>query len=237
MSRKQLLLDLLQKGHFEERLFCDGLSQSEKDRQGTADDWSPKDIIAHISYWKRKRSEDFRLIKEGGTVATIDDFDHENDAVFEKFREQSWLAIIAYSEEATAALLKEIDKSSDAELELTLQGNQPVWRTAFTNAYSHPLMHIAEYYQQHGDTQRAAEVTGMLGTPTLALDDTADWQGLVLYNSACSYALLGQKEEAIKQLAEALAIRPNLTEWSTQDSDLDSLRAEPTFQALYQEQS
>ena len=74
----------------------------------------------------------------------------------------------------------------------------------------------------------------MLGQPTLALDDSPEWIGLVFYNTACSYSLLGNKKEAIEELRKALAARPNLVDWSKQDPDLEPLHNEPDYQALYE---
>ncbi len=54
----------------------------------------------------------------------------------------------------------------------------------------------------------------------------------VLYNVACVYALLGQTEEAIDCLDEAVTFGFLQKEWIDNDSDLDSLRSHPRFQAL-----
>ena len=74
---------------------------------------------------------------------------------------------------------------------------------------------------------------GMLGKPLAALDDGPTWIGTAHYNVACSYSLLGNREEAIKELGEALALRPDLIEWSKQDPDLETIRGEAGYKALY----
>jgi tetratricopeptide (TPR) repeat protein len=58
---------------------------------------------------------------------------------------------------------------------------------------------------------------------------------MVLYNVACSYALLGLTEEAIVCLEKVMAQSSSGSlhkVWAEQDSDLDSLRSHPRFQAL-----
>jgi TolB-like protein/Flp pilus assembly protein TadD len=58
---------------------------------------------------------------------------------------------------------------------------------------------------------------------------------MVLYNVACSYALLGLNEEAISCLEKVMAQSSSGSlhkVWAEQDSDLDSLRNDPRFQAL-----
>jgi hypothetical protein len=111
---------------------------------------------------------------------------------------------------------------------------RPLWRVIIGNGYNHPLIHIAQYYQNVGDMTRAAEITSMLGEPLLVLDDSPGWLGTVHYNAACAHALRGAKEEALEELAKALRLNEQLVEWSKEDPDLDSLRSEPAYQALYE---
>ncbi len=54
----------------------------------------------------------------------------------------------------------------------------------------------------------------------------------ILYNVACSYALLGKTDQAIDCLEKALGRNDWLKAWAEHDSDLDSLRSVPRFQAL-----
>jgi hypothetical protein len=73
--------------------------------------------------------------------------------------------------------------------------------------------------------EMTAELTG--------LDDGPEWQGTIRYNNACSFSLLGDKETAIQELRQALKLNPGLIEWSKQDSDLDPIRGEAAYQALF----
>ena len=172
MARKELLVDLLKQGHFEEKSFYDGLTEAERNQPGKVDDWSPKDVLAHCSYWKQARVADIQRVIEGGAATRIDDFDHENARIFELFSDQSWQEILAYAEEATGALVGQVQKMSEVELELEWLDERPIWQAVVGYGYSHPLSHISEHYQQKGDLQQAAELTGMLGKPLAALDDS-----------------------------------------------------------------
>jgi serine/threonine protein kinase/Flp pilus assembly protein TadD len=58
---------------------------------------------------------------------------------------------------------------------------------------------------------------------------------MVLYNVACSYALQGLSDDAIACLQKCMAQSSSGSlhkVWAEQDSDLDSLRSDPRFQAL-----
>ncbi len=54
----------------------------------------------------------------------------------------------------------------------------------------------------------------------------------ILYNVACAYANLGQPEEAMDCLEKAIKYGFGHKEWVENDSDLNSLRSHPRFQAL-----
>jgi serine/threonine protein kinase/Flp pilus assembly protein TadD len=58
---------------------------------------------------------------------------------------------------------------------------------------------------------------------------------MIHYNVACSYALLGRNEDAITCLEKVMAQSSSGSlhkVWAEQDTDLDSLRSDPRFQAL-----
>jgi tetratricopeptide (TPR) repeat protein len=57
---------------------------------------------------------------------------------------------------------------------------------------------------------------------------------LLLYNVACTYAVLGRTEEALKTLAQSVSNGWGDRSWLEHDSDLDSIRGEPRYQALVQ---
>ena len=54
-----------------------------------------------------------------------------------------------------------------------------------------------------------------------------------IYNLACTFALLDERDRAIDLLERyALVMRPQFVAWIKNDTDLDSLRDEPRYQAL-----
>jgi tetratricopeptide (TPR) repeat protein len=55
---------------------------------------------------------------------------------------------------------------------------------------------------------------------------------LAYYNLACYNALMGQTEEALNLLKTALENDESLRKWAREDSDLDSLRKESSFEFL-----
>jgi adenylate cyclase len=54
----------------------------------------------------------------------------------------------------------------------------------------------------------------------------------VLYNVACVFSLTGKTDRAIKCLDDAVTFGWRHKQWIERDSDLDSLRGDPRFQAI-----
>jgi tetratricopeptide (TPR) repeat protein len=98
------------------------------------------------------------------------------------------------------------------------------------NGFEHPVVHYADHYQRRGDLAKA---TQLCEASVNAVADLPEWYGSARYNLACFYALSGQPAKAIHELREALQLRPDLLEWSKQDTDLASLHDDPAYQALY----
>ena len=78
---------------------------------------------------------------------------------------------------------------------------------------------------QLGERARSLEWAGR----ALAIDPE---EPSILYNVACAYARLGQPEEAMDYLEKAIKYGFGHKEWIENDSDLNSLRSHPRFQAL-----
>ena len=101
---------------------------------------------------------------------------------------------------------------------------------------------VEKHLEMHPDDARALYMgAGALieaGQPDRALEWTRRARDIdpddpgVLYNVACCYAELGRTEEAIECLEKATSMGEWLKGWAEHDSDLDSIRSNPRFQAL-----
>ena len=86
---------------------------------------------------------------------------------------------------------------------------------------------LADFWPHHeaGDYEAAAAACR-------AVLDDYEGNGLALYNLACCEALLGRSNEALEHLRDALDAAPGLRENAGTDTDFDSLRDDPRFEAL-----
>jgi len=233
MKRKQALLNLIEYIYQQEKAFIDSLTDAQLNAVGTEENWSAKDLIAHIEVWKSRLAK--RLVS--GSTPQIDDFNAENATIFETYQNQSWYAVQGLFHKANDDLKDAVSALPDEALEATKgygwSKGIPVWQRIAGTSCIHPLLHLGEHYHKRGDWARAVELYESSRPWFERLDDSNDWLGLIAYNLACQYALAGHSAQAISQLTQALELRPGLVEWSQEDPDLASLRDDPTYLALY----
>jgi tetratricopeptide (TPR) repeat protein len=111
------------------------------------------------------------------------------------------------------------------------------------DAYRRSLIAAEKHLELHPDDARAlymgANALCQLGEKSRSLDwarralaiDPEDCG--ILYNVACVYSLLGQVDKGIECLAKAMTHAYWYKRWAEHDSDLDNLRSDPRFQALF----
>jgi tetratricopeptide (TPR) repeat protein len=233
---KEELTKLLQLGYQIEKEFMAALSEEERNAEGTLENWTAKDNVVHNSYWRKRHAEDVLDVLAGKSPIEEDE-DEINERVYSQNRDQSWDEVNVLLDtslgrmEAALAALSEVDLQSN-EFYPWDQG-RPLWRELVVNIYTHPIIHLSEWHIKKGNATHVAKMYREMTRQLTALDDSPDWQGTIRYNNACSFSLLGDKETAISELREALKLNPGLTEWSQQDPDFESIRAEAGYKALY----
>ena len=238
MGLKAKVLALLDQAYEKEQAYVAGMRDAERSATGTPDHWSAKDVIAHSAVWKRRSVQ--RLAATPGdeeTPAPPVDFEQVNTEIFEKYRDTSWAAIHKLADRAHDELAEQAQALSEDDLVdeqrfPQLEGRTPM-REIVGHGYIHPLAHLSELHIERGAKERATEIQESMAASLAALDVSPIWIGTIAYNLACHYALCGETEKAIGKLAEALQLNPDLIEWSKGDSDLASLRDDPSYKSLY----
>lgn len=97
-------------------------------------------------------------------------------------------------------------------------------------APDHPeaLALLGETYTRRGDYAKGLETD-------LRLSHLRPMSAAVHYNLACSYALLGQREQALEILEQAVALGYADLDHLRDDGDLEALRDDPRYRALLTE--
>ena len=229
------LLTIIEQSRKGVAAFVSGLPDEEREAAGTYEQWCAKDNVAHLAYWVNERVERLEATARGDEPPPPPGhYEQANADCFQRYCQTPWDEVRTFAESSLNRLAEAVRRLSQDQLLAPSSGDgRPLWMDIVGYAYTHPLMHLAGYHIQHGRPLRAALLWQEWGALVAPLDDGADWQGLVRYNQACGFALAGQKPQALEELREALKLRPSLTAWSKQDSDLASLHDLPEFKALY----
>ena len=231
------LTELLKKGYQVEKEFIATLSDEERNAEGTFENWSARDIIAHNAYWRKHHAEDVLAVLAGKTPTHTDD-DQINDEVYSRYKDQSWEDIDTLVDAGMKRMGEAIASIGEDDLQrhdfYPWEQGRALWREIVGNIYTHPVIHLSEWHIKRGYPSQAAEMYQEMTGQLTSLDDSPDWQGTIRYNNACSFSLLGDNETAINELGEALKLNPGLTEWSRQDPDFEPIRGEAGYKALYE---
>jgi hypothetical protein len=236
-TMKSKLLDLLHHAHADIVALGNEVSEQERNASGTFERWSARDLIAHIAHWQDQLTQNLAAARRGEQGPAAVEEDETNKMVFEKNRTRAFDDITAWAERVYAALVAQVNEFNDAELTdphaQSFYANRSHKDSIIGNSFTHSETHLANYYVQHGRPGRARELQEKVAEALIRFDSSPRSRALALYNLACFCALDGEKHRAIELLREALPLREDLIEWSKQDSDLDSLRELPEYQALY----
>ncbi|UCG23046.1 MAG: ClbS/DfsB family four-helix bundle protein [Chloroflexota bacterium] len=227
---------LLDSAYEYEKASLTSLTEEERQAKGTADDWSPKDVLAHVAHWAAEAARELVDPESWVRPDYGDDFNATNARFWEKYREAGWDEIEALVEKAHEGLVSGVNGLSDEQLtdaeRYEWTRGQPLWRRICLGNFYHPMAHLGELFVNRGQIEEANAVQEKAAAMQLELSESDQWRGAVLYNLGCYYALTGQKEKALKNVAEALPLYDDLIEWAPQDGDLASLHDDPNFLTL-----
>jgi len=229
-TRLMQLLDLNRA--FQQQLIAD-LDPVERTAPGTWENWSIKDELAHVIAWQLNALARMAALVHAEPIPDFDETEKINHAIYDTNRDRTLAEIAAEGDRAYADFAQLIASLSEEELSqparFSAQEPRSLAVQILGNGYEHPIVHYADYYRRHGNL---AQATQLHEASVAAVADWPERYGIARYNLACFYALSGQKEKALRELREALQLRPDLSEWSQQDTDLVSLHDDPAFQAL-----
>jgi len=215
--------------------FIAGLSEDEKSRKGSLENWSAKDIFSHLVFWGNHFNALLSNAKEGKKGPVAGDYgDEVNDGVLYQHMEQSFEdALKEYNDSFEASVLilnsystNELDEKTIYEY---LNGRSIIDRALGTFGW-HITYHLSDYYLKENQTEKAVKLQENY---TEIIKLFPSWEANAIYNLACFYVKIGENKKAIANLKPAFLARPDLIEWSKKDSDLDPLRKEAGFKKLF----
>jgi tetratricopeptide (TPR) repeat protein len=236
MTRKDELLSILEQSQQARQQYLAGLSDEQKSESGTYEEWAAKDMLAHSSHWVQHQAARLEALATGGDApSSHSHFEAANLQCFEEHCEESWEQVLEFTQSAHQQLVQAVRAiSEEALLEPSSEGaERALWEEVVGAGYTHPLMHISDRLSAADRDEEAGLLWQSWGRALAPLSDRPEWQGNVHYNLACSLALLGQPDDALEELRQALELRPGLLSWSRHDSDLAALHGLMEYKKLY----
>ncbi len=221
------LIEALRAARAAERDVMAALDPTEREQPAPDGAWSPKDIQAHLSAWKRRQVDRLAASREGRDEPALAATETDDiNAIFHAERaDWTWAEVEADADTTTADLIAEIEVApADTLAEGRVAGS------IMGNGSEHALAHLPPVAALAG--RDAAMVT--LAATIASIVDHGGWPtrptAYARYNLACFYALRGDVDRARALLRLALPEEEALREFAPQDDDLVALRDEiPTL--------
>jgi rhodanese-related sulfurtransferase len=237
---KSQILTLLHFARQQEREMVERLSEAERSAMGAPDHWVAKDFLANILLWKELQAQKLAAALRGETPPVWNDTErvHQiNAAGFLRFQHRTFGEVREEGAHIFESFIAQVDRLSDEELNdpnhFAWQEGEPLRGETLGNGLWHPCNQIATFYLQSDRRSCALRLQEVLLEVVRQVDMPPENFGVVIYNQVCFYATNGWPDKALQLLPEALRLRPTLIAWSQHDADLDRLRANPAFQAIF----
>jgi hypothetical protein len=232
---KPKLLALLREARVEMHVWIDALTEAERAATGSPSAWAPKDLLAHLTSWRRVAVARVIAVRHGEQPLGGEEVQRHNDATFARERMRPWPDVLADSDDAFEALLIQVEALTEPQLAETgypwLDGF-PFWASV-AGTFEHTLEHLADYYREHGGWPHAEHLLDRQAAGLLALDGSDHMRAYVSYSQGGFWATAGRPDRAIPLLRDALTCDPQLVAEAQHDTRLDALRGLPEFQSLF----
>jgi len=231
---KTTVLELLESAREVEMGVVNGLSEAERNAAGTEDQWSAKDLVAHIATAKERLARAMHAAAAGQTPS----LEHDEHHVYAAHQRDTWAEARVAAERAYTSLVEQVATLDDAALtdvrHRAWTRGESLVAQVLTHGLWHPCGHLMEFARARGDASGIDRVRRVLVTATRRIENLPELRddAITLYNMACGEAQADQADRALELLGDALRRDPELAENAKDDPDLAALRDTPAFRAL-----
>lgn len=199
-----------------------------RDDEGAPDRWAALPTIAHTSDFRDEQVQRLRAIRHGSQPPDFPRTEHTSPEAYQRYSEPDAGEVCLLSRATNAGLIDETRRCRDEDLldpsrNPWLRGRS-LWLQIIVRGFWHPTGHIGDYYAQHGRPERAVALhihalatAEYLGAPPMAI-------GMAYYSLACTQAVIGRTDEAVRSLELAVASNADLREHASTEPDLGPLR-------------
>jgi len=184
----------------------------------------------HIGGWRGRLRDYLRQAGQGPVTAPEDDVDATNDAELRKGAGVSLRDAATRSDQAIADLIEQWATLGDRPLKY-YRANTTA-EALVRISYFHPRNHLAEHFIEQGDRPRATQILEDSAAELRLIDAPPHTLGQALYNLATLRVADDRRDEALRLLEEAFAMRDDLQSMAEADPDLAGLKGDARFLAL-----
>jgi tetratricopeptide (TPR) repeat protein len=226
---KSLFLDLLRQSQSSQNEFFGRLPADDLAAMGTPDFWAAKDHVVHMSFYRRRLATRLQAALDQRPQPEPLDFEQQNPIIFLENRDRSWPDILSESDEVYSELIGATEQLTEDDLTIPdrfdwVPTGTPLYILYMGNSYEHAENHLAQYLLDRHDPEQAIEIYEAWARRVTDSPFPDTLRGYINYNLACFYATHGRIEQARPALRQAFELYPDVREFATTDSDLDSLR-------------
>lgn len=227
---------LLRKVYQAEVNLIESLSDGERSAEGSFENWSPKDSLAHTTYWRQRMVETLAYTFRNQPPPSYPPYDEVNRQVYFEKQHTPLPALLREAEDTMRALQDALNRFEDEDItdpyRFEWRNGIPLLSYILGNGYIHVIHHLVHTYRKLNDLSKATSLQDEALQQLASLAELGKSRAVLLYDMACLLTGTGNPTQALDLLEESLQLDPSLIEWSRQDPDLDALRDDPRFQQM-----
>lgn len=195
---------------------------------GNERQWGAVPTVAHNTEFKAQQADRITAMLSGCAPPTFGEIDHRSPAVYQRFAALTAVAVAGESRQVTTSLIDGVAALGDDDLVDPTRhpwlNGRSLWLQIVVRGFWHPTGHVADYYLGHGQQARAIALHEHMLATTRYLGASDQVAGMAAYSLACAQAVAGRTEDAVRMLAEAIALNPDVRVNADRDPDLEQLR-------------
>ena len=215
--------------------YYNGLPEKVRTANGTWEVWAPKDALAHLAFWQNNLVDILNNLQSPPPEQAP--FNERNHSNFLKHQSRAWSDVYNAYAASHDMIVEHIKTFSDEDLETPNRfpriANGSLQGTILGNTVGHSATHLSELLTKNGNEKAGQDLQELVAQKTIEYDPSPRTKGVTFYNLACFYALGNHPRRTVELLKEAFPLRPDLVDFSKEDTDFDAVRERPEFQALY----
>ncbi|GHO48004.1 TPR end-of-group domain-containing protein [Ktedonospora formicarum] len=215
------LLNIIRQAWKAEIAWIGILRTDEYEANGTLENWSAKELRAHLASWRRRGVEELQAVRAGEMPPPPRDMDRSNAETFIASQGRTWQEVWDESEQAFAALVEQVEQLPETIFVERKEAIGPI--VAYGG--KHPYRHLAENFLRRGELKQATRLYEEMIEELQLMPLPPQEFGRALYQLACFYAEAELHQKAVEALKHAFRLEPKVAAWLEQDDAPNSLRA------------